>query len=672
MDRDGPYPFPFIRPGPPSPEVLRGSSGGSAAHWIDLRRGETYALLARPPTADEQARLRACAPAVLRDRLRWTAEIVHGIGAGAEIQDIDFTLAHADAEGRAWLDRALAEYRASGDVMELQEVLYAGEYQRIHEASAAAYRAAVQTWLVEAHAIVPIAFASGPNLDDAWSEWSDAARPRSIDVLAAFLDAHPGLLDPVVPHVVLPQVHDALVRGEHRRDPGVRRVLVRICATMMELAALASAAYDRWYPWWCSLLLRATMDDLAPEDRRATFAALGPYVELLEHLESGTDADDRLLLTYPDPVARLRALFTAVTPEQRNDLDWRLPDLARALVQFRRPEGPDRRHAGLAARLLVLAIEIAPHRTGDETFHHAAICCEWAGDRRRALELLEAGCARFSGLASASTDAPWMKRRAARLARELGDATLADALWREHEALLISNVEELHRYVRQAVIDGDIDHARRLMLRRRAQGPMNARAWQDLLDCFHAAPEEAAPLLDELLVIEAPTVNPRTTDGEETWGHPARSGRLLYRAVALLQRLGRQADAAAMVDRYIRLVGTDDRSPHFLCAWIAVARTRGQEQQLSEAVARIEHIEGRDRLHFVNMPAVFFHLACVRARAGQVEEALRLLEICKRRHDRFGLDMVNLYFDLGRALDDEALAPLRALPAFLALRDVAP
>jgi len=142
--------------------------------------------------------------------------------------------------------------------------------------------------------------------------------------------------------------------------------------------------YDSGYPWWCSLLLRATMDDLAPEDRRATFAALGSYVELLEHLESGTDADDRLLLTYPDPVARLSALFAAVTPEQRNDLDWRLPNLAREVVQFRRPEGPDRRYAGLAARLLVLAIEIAPHRTGHETFHHAAISGPSAGIVRSA------------------------------------------------------------------------------------------------------------------------------------------------------------------------------------------------------------------------------------------------------------------------------------------------
>ena len=590
---------------------------GKVLSDADAKSAEAYVVFSRETTADERARIAARCPPPL-GLVTWAARFVYVASPG---DDFDFLV--LAAHGGTHCARLLADGRVDDALDKLPRAL---------KAFAAAYDA----WLIEAHALVPIAFTAAPTPTalDAWGRWS---RPRILPALAAMsaireapsrrrrdeetkepMAGALATLDEIAER--LAWIESDLQRLAAAAPVDADDVGVRIAEATRALESLEIPVDHVGTTIGTQLAdagggLAKALKKLKKAERRGALVALSPRARLA-YAASTAARRNRDLEAYGDLPTVLDALVDAWPPRDR----WRaaslVADVALGLAALHfDPPDPDASRAALPIMKKALA-------RGARTitcFSRAIDMARIAGDAGEVVALGEQ--------AVEATGDPSLADQAAKAARALGDAPGAKALAQRHAAQrassaaaqsadltrceahleqggaftidLLANTAVLYR--RQdspdpAKIAAHVERMRGLLLREVAYG-FGAGPSFAVMACVHGHADEAIDVLDELL-------------DRGLWQNP--------------DVLWTLADAGH--------------------------RSRDVERK-RRVVARVTSL-----LPSSESPFARAHLARIHAALGDPASAIATLAPARASHPRFA-----------ELRDDEALRPLRGQPAFEAL-----
>lgn len=375
------YPFPWVYHGSISPDCLD-------------KCEELFLWFARPLTKKEIAKIEKNCPIPVADFMAWGDRWAY-FGSPGDTYDTLVISTYGDVPADATADDWMAIYNDG--------VKIADAIDR--------FQAALEAWLLEVHAIVPILFFYGPNTDehDAWADWS-------VTQVGTLWDEVKGLEadedDEYGPGQFLAYIQKitAGLMAEHA-DPAV--VVADLYARdglqgyVSRLSYQESTLHTNGAALGKALAQGARLEDFPT------------YVQLA-YLASYDALGRKALVGMADPIGTLHNLVEAL-PIERSDMGTPFllliaDNLVHQTPAFTRPL---KKHARLAARVLALA---ADRRDANaQVYVNGSAYAEWAKEPRLMLNLAQKGLAHFS-------DVPLLWNNAIAAANHLGDTLLAARL----------------------------------------------------------------------------------------------------------------------------------------------------------------------------------------------------------------------------------------------------
>jgi hypothetical protein len=379
------------------------------------KNAEAFVCFRRDTTAEERRAIQDACPAAISGLFVWSDRFAY-FGSGGDTFDFD----------------VIQEFSEQAE-----DLVEAGDYEGVlalKPEAVDAFAEEYDRWLLDAHARVPIAFASMPVRADAddWGGWSDAQVDDALAALRQAAEAQPSLLAGGedssagkdnraaecfgwILGAVLGKLEDA--PADPARAAGRAEAVAlwyRIAAIELPLERL-SMSEDLLHRQGSALAaaLSAVSD---PRARAARIAALDPYARLA-YLASyaALDAADAtradVLQTVDaalrDAPAGQAAQMTALTSFLADNLVHETPAF----------DEPEPKNAPLALELYRRVVARGGPSVTGETYARAADAAGWAGDAKAALAFAESAF----GL---SLD-PEVADRGAEIAREAGDSAAA-------------------------------------------------------------------------------------------------------------------------------------------------------------------------------------------------------------------------------------------------------
>jgi hypothetical protein len=406
-----PFPFLFFGHGELDPESI--DKCEEVSLWFE-----------RAPTLSERKRIVAGCPPPLQ-AFSWGDRFCY-FGSPGDSYDALVAETWGDASYR----EAIAAMNAAFDQGDYSYADLPDPYEQIAKAMPA-YAEALDRWVAEVHAIVPILFFFGPNgadPDDAWNRWSE----RNIAPAVAAVLAHQGELpwlalgeaagdEPVPPAPEAgkpgkaPKVDKYLVatlpRSEAARyfgyirdrvlrmgfdaadDAGKRAAIELVYGDDGVAGPVSRLSLQEHAIQHNSEMVAKYLGKSKTTARWARLAELSPWVRLA-WLASYDASKAKDLLKHPDAVGLVGEALNALPPDRAaagagivlmiaNNLCHVSPAFAKV----------DKQHAGLAADLLALAIDRP--EAHEEVWLHAATFAEWAGRDEQAMAVGERAARRF-------------------------------------------------------------------------------------------------------------------------------------------------------------------------------------------------------------------------------------------------------------------------------------
>ncbi|MDB4932085.1 MAG: hypothetical protein JWM10_4569 [Myxococcaceae bacterium] len=398
------YPFLFINHGTPDVESVG-------------KCEEVFLWFRAPVGAAERRRIQAAVPSALQRFWHWDREFCY-FGSEGDSYEFAILMDFSPEPARAALRAADPARDPKG-----WHRAYRAATARFDEA-VAAFAADLERWLLEVHALSPIAAFWGPHGtpdDDPWHQWSVAAFSDVMaDRLARYAPERGGResLDWIRDRCA----HLLTAAPAAGADDAVAvAALDAACRRGRPKQYVPRMSYDEGEVLRHGELVAAFVGDGA--DWRARLERLAPLTQLT--LLASYDVDHaRLLRAYPALPERARALVEALAPDERRAALPLLVMLAQTVTRDTPAFDRRRRRSGeLAAQILRAGFDQPGCRGA--TFARASRYLRWGGRAREARALAEEGLFRYG-------ERRTLVRAALKAARAMGDEKAA----RKYEARL--------------------------------------------------------------------------------------------------------------------------------------------------------------------------------------------------------------------------------------------